>query len=289
MIFKLSLLLLFSYTLLVAEHFESNYFVKDDFVMLSDVVSNPNKDVKLFDIDANRHTKRIKEEDLLKRLQDLGYTSFSPKHNYIQFSKKSPISVEKLKNYVQNFYENKYTNITIQNISVEPRSYIEKLPALYEIGSDDDIHLKNSGIIFLETLQNKKIFFNYTIRAKVEVIQARDEMKRSTELSNINTQKESIILDKFRAMPLQNIEAHTLELKHRVKAGRVLTSRDVVGLYLIRRGSKVNVTLLDGRVIISFLAEASQNGRYGENISVVKSDGTKIKVVVTGKNKAEMR
>lgn len=289
MILKFSFFLLLSCTLVAAEHLQSNYFVKNNFVMLSDLVSNPEPDKKIFDIDGTRHTKRVKEKEVLKILQESGYENFSSKHSYIQFSKKSPINRDKLKKYLQNFYKSKYTNITINSISVEPRSYIEKLPKLYKIGSNDNIHLENSGILFIKTIDNKKIFFNYHIEAKIEVIVVTQTMRRGSELSNINTQKKSIILDKFRATPLQNVQPHTLELKHRVKSDTILTTRDVVGLYLIKRGSNINVTLIDAGIAISFAAEASQSGRYGDTIMATKSNGKKIKVLVTGRNRAEMR
>jgi len=287
--FKLSLFLLLSCSLFAAEYLKSNYFVNDNFVMLSDIVQNPKVDKKLFDIDENKHTKRVKEKDILKTLLDNGYENFSAKHSYVQFSKKSPINTNKLTSYIEKFYQTKYKDILIEEITVTPRSYIEKLPKLYEIGSDKDMYLSNSGIVFIKTIQNKKIFFNYSIRAKIQVLQTTSEMRRGTELSNLNTSKKSIMLDKFRAMPIQNLQAHTLELKHKVKSATILTKRDVVGLYLVKRGSKVSVTLIDESISISFLAEASQSGRYGDLINVVKSNGKKVKVVVTGTNRAEMR
>jgi flagella basal body P-ring formation protein FlgA len=287
--FKLSLFLLLSCSLFAAEYLQSNYFVKDNFVMLSDIVQNPKIDKKLFDIDKNKHTKRVKEKEILKTLLDNGYDNFSAKHSYVQFSKKSPIDTSKLKSYIENFYKQKYKEITIEDITISPRSYIEKLPKLYEIGSDKDIYLTNSGIFFIKTIDNKKIFFNYTIRAKITVVQSTNEMRRGTELSNLNTNKKSIMLDKFRAMPIQNLQAHTLELKHKVKSATILTKRDVVGLYLVKCGSKISVTLIDEGVSISFVAEASQSGRYGDAINAVKSNGKKIKVVITGRNRAEMK
>ena len=289
MFFKLSLFLLLSCTLFATEYLQSNYFVEDDFVMLSDIVSNPAQDRKLFDIDRNRHTKRVKEKELLQTLQEYGYTDYRAKHPYVQFSKKSPINTNKIQTYIENLYKKKYSSIDIKEISVQSRSYIEKLPTYYEVGSDRKAHLDNNGIIFIKTIKNKKIFFNYQIRAEITVYVPTQELRRGTELSVLNSKKKSIMLDKFRAMPLQNIEPHTLETKHRVKVGRVFTHRDVVGLYLIKRGSKINVTLEDGRISISFSAEASQSGRLGSTISARKNDGKQIKVLVTGKNRAEMK
>ena len=44
---------------------------------------------------------------------------------------------------------------------------------------------------------NKKIFFNYIVEAEIKVIKSKNEIKRGDELSNLNTKKKSIILNKF--------------------------------------------------------------------------------------------
>ncbi len=39
------------------------------------------------------------------------------------------------------------------------------------------------------------------------------------------------MLQKFRALPLQEIKKATLQVKHRVKKDFILTDRDVIGLF----------------------------------------------------------
>ena len=68
----------------------------------------------------------------------------------------------------------------------------------------------------------------------------------------------------------------------------LITSRDVTGLYLVKRGESVNVTLKSSGIDISFSAKALTSGRAGDMISVLRSEGKKIKVRVIGKNRAEM-
>jgi len=45
--------------------------------------------LKLFDIDKNRHSIRIKTKNLLNKLNKLGYKNITSKHNYTQFTQKS--------------------------------------------------------------------------------------------------------------------------------------------------------------------------------------------------------
>jgi flagella basal body P-ring formation protein FlgA len=90
-------------------------------------------------------------------------------------------------------------------------------------------------------------------------------------------------------MPIQNINKSTIQTKHRLKDGTVLTKRDVIGLFLVKRGSNVNVILNNLNISISFSAKAVQNGRYGDTVSVIRHDGKKLKAVVTGKNTVEIK
>ncbi|MEO1937663.1 MAG: flagella basal body P-ring formation protein FlgA, partial [Sulfurimonas sp.] len=67
------------------------------------------------------------------------------------------------------------------------------------------------------------------------------------------------------------------------------TQRDVTGLYLIKRGTQVSVTLEDGGVSIVFSGRALQNGRYGDTIAIRQKNNKKIYVTVTGKNRAKVK
>lgn len=289
MIFKLLLLLLLSSSLGAAKYLQKEYSILSDKIMLSDIIKEPTQDRVLYTILENRHSKRVKERELLLKLKKNGYTTFSPKHRYIQFTQKSPIDTQRLEKYIEDFYTKKYKDIEIEQIDITPRGYMHSLPKEYTIGSDNSIHLDNKGIFFIQTPQNRKIFFDYTIKARVALLETRESIRRATELSRINTKKKSIMLKKFRAMPLQELKEHALESKHKLKKGSLLTERNVVALHLVKRGSNINVTLHDGTIAISFMAQALQSGRYAEIISVRKSDATKLKVKITGKNRAEIR
>ena len=286
---KAFFLLLISFNLFADQQLKSNYFIKNNYVQLSDIIKNPKTDLILYSIDETKHSKRIKSKLLLKQLHNLGYKNFSSKHNYTQFSQTSPINIDKIKLAVLNRYNKEYQNIKIKSVQVNPRSYLDALPTQYEINISKKSHLNRKGILYLRTIDNKKIFFNYTVDAEIEVIKSKNEIKRGDELSNLNTRKKSIILNKFRAMPLQELKKSSFQAKTKIKADSVLTTRDIIGLNLIRRGSNVHVSIIDLNMAVSFMAKAHQDGRYGETIVVINRSGKKIKVLVTGRNTAEIR
>ena len=286
---KILLFLYFSISLLADTYLKSNYYVQDRDIMLSSIVKNPKEDVQLFSIDKSRYSKRVKSKKILQILQSHGIRDYKSKHSYVQFTKKSPINTEKIENAIEKVYKEKYTHIKIKTVSVEPRSYIRTLPQSYETVLKSKSHLSKDGTLYIKTDKKKKIFFNYKIDAEIVVYEAKKDIKRNMELSNLNSKKKSIILNKFRAMPLQNILKGTVQSTHNIKRGTILTKRDAQGLYLVTRGSNVNVTLSSSNLAISFSAEALQNGRLADTITVMKRNGKKVKVRVTGKRRAEVR
>jgi len=286
---KAFFLLLLSINLLANQQLKHNYFIHNDYVLLSDIIKNPKTDQKIYDIDRQRHSLRVKAKTLIHLLNTFGYKNITSKHNYIQFSQRSPINMDKIKFYIKTQYQKKYKNILIKNIQTHPRYFLTTLPKQYSIVLNKKAYLNREGIIYIKTLDHKKIFFDYSIKATITVIKSRDEIQRGDELSKLNTKKESIILDKFRAMPLQEIKKSTLQAKTKIKISKVITQRDVIGLNLVRRGSNVNISIIDQNMAVSFTAKAHQNGRYGQTITVINKNGSKIKVLVTGKNRAEIR
>lgn len=268
---------------------KSNYVIQDNFVVVSDIIKNSNSNLKLFDINTNKHSLRIKTKDLLRVLNKLGYKDISSKHNYTQFTQKSPINTDELELYLRKIYKQNYLAIEIVRLSILPRSYLQQMPQDYTISIHKNAHLSNKGILEIKTNDNKKIFFNYQIKAKLSVIVAKDVMQKGDELSPLNAKKKSIMLQKFRAQPLQEIKKSSLQIKRRVKKGAVLTQRDVAGLFLVKRGSMIYVVVSDSNIAISFMAKAKQSGRLGESITVVNSQGKKLKAVVTAKNSAEIK
>lgn len=268
---------------------EKNYYIDSRDVKISDIVPTSKNDKILYSFTEGEHTKRVKSSQLLKLLKLNGVKKVSAKHAYIRFTQKSPIDTSKIKIFIKKQYQEQYQDIKINTISVQPRGYTEKIPKEYTIKIRSRSYLRRGGIIAIISSNEKETFFNYSIDAKVTVYRARQDIKRGSELSVLNTRKKSIVLEKFRAMPLKKLKKHAFQSKHRIKKGTILTLRDITPLYLIKRGSSVNVSLDNGNLSISFSAKAAQNGCLGDTISVIKQNGKKIKVIVTAPHSAEVR
>jgi flagella basal body P-ring formation protein FlgA len=279
---------LLSLELSAALNLKSHYYIQDKLVTLCDIDPKASECSKLFDIAEDKNSKRIKSSKLVEILKTFGYKDIHSSHNYTQFTHKSPIDTTKLENFIVNSYKSAYSEITILRVEVHPRSFIRELPKEFSIFLAKGSYLKNRGVLYIQTLRRKKIFFNYLIYAKLPVIKTKKKIAKGETLSIINLKKESIILNKFRAMPLQNIPESRYQAKHTLRKNSLVTSRDFIGLYLIKRGSKVQVNLQDSNIEISFSATAKQNGRYGDTISIINSNGKKMRGRVIAHNRVEI-
>ena len=289
LLYKSFLVILLSLNLFASNYLNSNYYIDLDTIMLSDIIQDSHKRVELYKIPRGRYSLRVKAKEVIKLLKKNGFKDFKSRHSYIQFTKKSPIDTSRIKSRLKQIYKSKYKSINIKKITITPRNYMESLPKFSIVKIQSRAYLSKSGILYIKTENKREIFFNYEILAYLSVYKARKNIKRNMEISLINSLKNSIILDKFNAMPIEVLQKATIEAKHYIKKGTILTKRDVKTLSLVKRGSFVNVSLDSGGISISSSAKSLQNGKYGDTIKVQQNSGKIIRVIVTGKNRVEIR
>lgn len=285
---KIFLLSLTCITLYAQNHLQNVYYVKTDSVNLSTIIPEVKNDFELYKIDKDRHSKRVKAKELIELLNKHGYRGYTTKNGYINFIIKSPINTSAFEHKIKEYYEKNYEFIEIKKISVEPRGYITSLPKDYILDIDSRDYLSRSGIISIKTSQNKKIFFDYDIEANVPVYKSRDIIKKDTQISISNCIRQNIILDRFRAKPLQNIEIKSLQAKRHIPKDMILTIRDAESLDVVKKDSMINVVLLKDGMSITFSAKALQDAKVNDIIKVQNSNQKILKARVTGINTAEI-
>jgi len=289
MLTKLIFFILLATQLYASNILNNTYYVNSNDINITSIIPHAKSNFELFKIAQGKYSKRVKSKDLLKILKLHGYSNYKSKSRYIKFIKKSPIDTTKIKLNIKKYYKKKYEQIDIQKIEIESRGYLASLPKEYIVEIRDRNFLSKSGTLSIKTPQNKKIFFNYTIKANISVYETRKKIKKSVELSAFNTIKKSIILDKFRAKPIQNIKKGTLQTKRHIKQDKIITIRDIEKLSLVKKNSYINVSLKSDNMAITFSAKALQDGKLNDIIRVQKSNGKRLKVKITGKNRAEIR
>jgi len=286
--FFLSLVLLSSF-LFAKTLLAPLYLVQTKEIRLSTLVKNVNNDTVLYTIDTLKHSKRVKSKELLQLLKANGYKEYSAKHSYIKFVQKSPIQTKKIEDFVRRYYQEHYPSMQIEKVLVTPRSYTTSLPKEYTLHMQKQSFLRHKAILILKSYTSRETFFDTFITASLTLLSAKKDIKRNEELSLLNTKKITIHFDKFYALPLMQLSAGSLQAKYFLKKGKYINTRDIRSLFLVRRGTTVNVSLDNSNMSISFVAKAIQNGSYGDIIQVINHKGRKIKVMITGRHQAEVR
>jgi len=287
---KILFIFLFLFSSLFANvPLESYYLTKTKAIKLSSITKNPQDTQVICTIGIYKHSKKIKTKELLRLLKENGYKKYVAKHPYVNFIQKSPINISKIKNFVRKYYKQHYSNIEIKSILIKPRSFTTTLPNKYTLSMQKKSYLRSHAIVILKSFQGREIFFDTSIIANITVLQAKKDIKRNEELSTFNLSKIKLHFDKFYSLPLITFKKATLQAKYAIKKDTLISSRDIRSLFLVRRGSNVNVSLDSSNMSISFIAKAIQNGCYGDIIQVQNHKGRKIKVIITGKYQAEVR
>jgi flagellar basal body P-ring formation protein FlgA len=289
-VFQYLFLLILLLSQLVAQtELESIYVTNTKEIKLSDIDENVQNDKIIYNISTTRHTKKVKTKELLHLLKKNGLKTYVAKHSYVKFVQKSPINTNRIKNFVQEYYKKNYPTIKIKKLLITPRSFTTSLPKEYTLHMQRKSFLHRNAILVLKSYEGRETFFDTFITATLEVFSAKKDIKRNEELSSLNTVKTKLFLDKFYALPLMYLPKSSLQAKHSIKKASIISSRDIRSLFLVRRGSNVNVLLDSSNLSISFAAKAIQNGCYGDIIQVINHKGKKIKVMITGKHQARVR
>ena len=274
---------LFSLTL------NSTYYISSRNIQLQDILPNASYNVTLYKIPTNRYTKRVKSKELVALLQNHGFKDLITSSNYVQFIKKSPIDTSKIENDVLKLYKEKYPSMELNSLIILPRGYIKSLPKQFEVLMQKKAYLSNRGTLSIETLEKKKLFFDYIVDAKLSIYTAKNDIKKADKLSAFNTTKKSIRFTKFRAMPINVNHLNISQSKRNLKSDSIITLRDIDSLNLVKRGSHVSVKFEENHINISFSAKALQNGKLNDIITIQKRNKKRLKAKVIGKNRVEIK
>ena len=286
---KILLFIIVIYSTLFSDFLNKTYYVDSKDIKISDIISNSDDNIVIFNIEKNRYTKRVKSKKIIELLKVNGYKDFKTKHNYVKFVLNSPIDTTKIQNYIKDSYQDKYKNMKILNIKVNPRNYIEYIGNNYEVFLQNNSLQHNEGIVYIKTENKKKFFFNYEIEAYIDIYSSKIKIKRDSKITLLNTNKRYIKFHKFRALPISTKDIDNVQSKNNIKENSIITVKDIEKVDIVTKGSTVNVRMNSKNIAISFIAKALRSGKLNDTITVKKLNGKKFRVVVVGKNRVEIQ
>jgi flagella basal body P-ring formation protein FlgA len=287
---KTLFLLLFFLSFLQAKTvLDETILIQSDTINISDIIPHAMNDALLYELDTNRYTKRVKAEDVIQKLREYGYHNLEASSRYINFIKQSPINMKPLEEHLLLYYKEHYPSMRFNSLRVTPRGYVQEMQDAYAIVLPKRAHLKRNGTLYVKTDDKKKIFFDYTIDATVEVSLSKQSIRQGASLSKSNTTTKHVPLDRFRDELVLIQSDSSFQSKHHIRANEILTIRDVEKRNLVLRGATVSVKLLDNNMNIEFSAQALEDGKLNDIITVQNSKERKMKAKVIGQNLVEVQ
>lgn len=274
--------MLYAYTL------KRNYTTHSNIVYASDVIKNIQHNFIITQYDQGEHKVTLAANKIINIFKKHDY-KLSSHVAYVTFTQKSPIDMSKITQKLRMSFLQKYPNLDIISLKVMPMSYMSKLPNSYTVTIPSYALLNNYSTVYIITPRHREFFFNFILKAKINIIVATKKIKRHTELTAFNTKEEFVNFKNFNGMPISNISNHQYQSKFTIQSGQVILQRNIEPLSLVRRNQQVTATLNEGGISIIISAKALQSGRKGDTINIVENNGKELRAVITGPKMVEIQ
>jgi flagella basal body P-ring formation protein FlgA len=265
------------------------YLFTDHQISSRDIDADAVSEFEILQIPDHKTKLKVPASKIIQRFEAHGLTLDRGTIRRVTFIKRSPVDLGDFEQAVRELFEKHYPGLIIHRLTVYPRSYTEVLPKSYTFELDDRLAQRSEGTFYIRTDSNRKYFFDFAIDATVDVLVAKTNLERDTELTHFNTYQKAVHIDDLEGQALTRLEAGQYQIKYALKANEPITFRDLESAPLVKRGRQVMVSMKNGMVLIEFSATALEDGGLHDIIALRKADGQKVKARVTGMNKVELR
>ncbi|MFY9143105.1 flagellar basal body P-ring formation chaperone FlgA [Sulfuricurvum sp.] len=284
------LLLLFAFFLhLNAFELQENYEFEDPVIHSQDLFPNIPKSFEILKIPEGKTQYRIDAQVIAKTFELNGIIIELGKTRFVNFTKRSAVDFSTLKLQLELMLIRKYPSIQIDEITILPRGYLESLGKETRGVFDERFYQHPKGTFYILTREGVRRYLDYSVQATLPVLHTNQKVSRKEPLSGFNTILKPIPLQTFKDKPLTSLPDHPSRFRSVLKAGQVLTLRNIEEVPMVLKNEKVIVEVRNGMVVVEFVATATQEGLLYDIITIQKSDGKRAKAKVTGEKRVELQ
>jgi len=183
---------------------------------------------------------------------------------------------KKLKYYLEKKFTSYYPTMLINKIEITPNQDIPKETKIVRIYLPNNSVKREHGsfsAILKSKNRQKRIYFKYSIDAKVSVLKAVTNIKRHTPLSSSLFERVTIKFTNFYDQPV--LKLFNLESKNHIPQGKILINRLIRDIPLIHKKDKLTAIITSEGIELNFPVTALEDGSIGELIRV-RRDTSKI-------------
>jgi len=265
-----------------------NYEYDKNIIYSNDLFPEIPKKFEILKIPSDSDHYRLDALIIAKTFELNGITIDTAKTRYVNFTKRSPVDFSPLKQQLEAMFTERYPTIRIDDITISSRGYLPALPKNVRGVFDDRFYQNGSGTFYYFDDQGIRHYLDYSIRATISVFHANQKVSRKERLSGFNTILKPIPFTSFKDIPLTSMPEQPARFRSNLKAGQLLTVRNIETIPLVLKNEKVIVEVQDEGVIVEFGATATQEGSLYDIITIQKNDGKRAKAKVIGENRVEL-
>lgn len=280
--------LLFFVFNLHAYELAKNYEYDKNIIYSNDLFPDIPKKFEILKIPSDSDHYRLNAQIIAKTFELNGITIDITKARYVNFSKRSPVDFSPLKQQLEAMFKERYPTIDINQTTISSRGYLSTLPKNAKGIFDERFYQNGTGTFYYFDEQGIRHYLDYSIRAMIGVLHVTHKVSRKERLSGLNTILKPVPFTSFKDIPLTSMPEQPARFRSNLKAGQLLTLRNIETVPLVLKNEKIIVEVQDEGVIVEFGATATQEGSLYDIITILKNDGKRAKAKVIGENRVEL-
>lgn len=248
------------------------------------------KDFRIYRFEKNQHQKSFSSSTLRQKFEEQGIEFKDSSTKIIHVYRRSNFDDTPIRNKIRAYYHSYYPDMFIKEIYLEQNAFIEKLDNDYDINFKNNAYLYHRSSLYLSSAKTKKRYFiNYQLKAFMKVFKASHNINRGKILLPIDFEYKEELFKRYKALPVLTITKEKIRAKKRLNTGRILYQNDIQRLPAVLKGNSLNVRLISGKLRLEFQATALEDGHVGDEVSIKKRNGTKLKAKVISTNLVEIQ
>lgn len=267
---------------------KDSYTFENNTIFSQEIFPNIDTNFELITIPLHLQHFSISKSRILKELLAHGYAVNTHQYGLVHFTKKTNLDMSFIQDAIALYYQKALPFLEIDSIDIRSKSFIESLPENADVVFKKQAYKYNKGTVKI-VANSKRYFFDYEVHANYSQYVAKVTLRKNTPITLQNTELDVVSFTHFYDTLITFDAINYAQTKRYIKQGKPILLRDVEKLDLVKKNTTVNVKLIEGNIVLSFTATALKRGALGETIPLKRVNGTKIKGVVTGRNKVEIR
>ena len=282
-------LIILSLTTLSGYELQESYTYEHSTIYSTDLFPDISKKFEILKIPEDKTQYRLNAQIISKTFELNGIAVDTGKVRYVNFIQKSPVDFTPLKEQLETLLRGQYPSIRIENITITSRGYLPSLSQKSRGIFDENFFQNSKGTFYVVDEHGVRRYLDYSVRATVNVLHSNQKISRRDRLSGFNTHIKQVPFTSFKDTPLTTLPNEPSRFRSNLKAGQILTLRNIESVPLVLKNEKVIVEVKNDTVIVEFGATATQEGLLYDIITIQKSDGKRVRAKVIGEHRVELQ